>query len=192
MFLWKIGIFLWVCMVLQCRRSTLTHGKPFVALLECCSLLPADKPVLQTQTVSILWEIKVLLGCGIIFHHFTYGWLIMMGWDWCLRTTAITGLLFIPQVNVSGELWWWWCQLGIIADSSTRACWQSYQQRHLERVRGMDEGMRILHIQYLWCITGSFTSCKILQHRTSGFTFVCLLSAGIQYIFACSESLKCF
>jgi hypothetical protein len=70
-------------------------------------------------------------------------WLIMMGWDWRLRTGAITGLLFIPRVNVSGESWWWWCRLGITPGLSTRARWQSYQQRHLERVWGMDEGMKI-------------------------------------------------
>jgi hypothetical protein len=28
--------------------------------------------------------------------------LIMMVWDWRLRTAAITGLLFVPRVNVSG------------------------------------------------------------------------------------------
>jgi hypothetical protein len=38
---------------------------------------------------------------------------------------------------------------GITPDLSTRAHWQSYQQRHLERVGGMDEGMRISRIQYL-------------------------------------------
>jgi hypothetical protein len=31
-------------------------------------------------------------------------------------------------------------------DSSTKALWQSYQQRHLAQVGGMDEGMRILPI----------------------------------------------
>jgi hypothetical protein len=30
-----------------------------------------------------------------------------------------------------------------------RALWQSYQQRHLERVGGMDEEIRISRIQYL-------------------------------------------
>jgi hypothetical protein len=78
--------------------------------------------------------------------------------------------LFILRVNVSGEPWWWWCQLGITPDSSTRARWQSYQQRHLQRAGGMDEGMRILRIQYLWYVNGSFTCSKILRHGTSGFT----------------------
>jgi hypothetical protein len=98
-------------------------------------------------------------------------WLIVMEWDWRLRTVAITGLLFTPRVNVSGEPWWWrWCRLGITPDLSTRARWQSYQLRHLERVGGMDEGMRVLFIQYLWYVNGSFTCRKILWHGTSGFT----------------------
>jgi hypothetical protein len=47
------------------------------------------------------------------------------------QSAAITGLLFAP----SGWSWawepWWWCRLWVIHDSSTRALWQSYQQRHL-------------------------------------------------------------
>jgi hypothetical protein len=72
-----------------------------------------------------------------------------IGWDWRLRTAAITDLLFIPRVNVSGEQWWLWCQLGITPHSSTRAVWLSYQQRHLEQVGVIDEGMRILPIS-IW------------------------------------------
>jgi hypothetical protein len=59
---------------------------------------------------------------------------------------------------------------GITPDSSTRADWQSYQQRHLEQIGGMDEGMRILHIHYLLYVNRSFTCHKILRHGTSGFT----------------------
>jgi hypothetical protein len=73
------------------------------------------------------------------------------------------------RVNVSGEPWWWWCRLGVTPDLS-RARWQSYKLRHLERIRGMDEGMRILHIPYLWYVNGSSTCHKILRHGTSGFT----------------------
>jgi hypothetical protein len=58
----------------------------------------------------------------------------------------------------------------ITIDLSTRAHWKSYQQRHLERVGGMDEGMRILHIQYLRYVNGSFTCRKMLRHGTSGLT----------------------
>jgi hypothetical protein len=95
--------------------------------------------------------------------------LIVMGWDWRVRTAAITGLLFIHRVNVSGGPWWW-CRLGITPDLSTRARWQSYQQRHLERVGWMDEGVRILCFQYLWYVNGSFTCRNVLRHGTSGFS----------------------
>jgi hypothetical protein len=90
-----------------------------------------------------------------------------MGWDWRLWTAAITGLLFIPRVNVSGEPSWW-CRLGIPPDLSTRARWQSYQQRHLERVGGMDDGWEYMYIWYM-IRTGYFTCRKILWHGT-GFT----------------------
>jgi hypothetical protein len=99
----------------------------------------------------------------------SYYWLTdYVRWDWCLRTAAITGLLFIPQVMWMWELQWWWCWLGTTPDLSTRALWQSYQQTNLERVGGMGEGIRILHIQYLWYVSGSFTCYKMLWHGTSG------------------------
>jgi hypothetical protein len=58
-------------------------------------------------------------------------WLIMlMAWDISERRPM--GLLFIPQViREHGGPWRWWNQLGKTPDSSTRALWQSYQQRHL-------------------------------------------------------------
>jgi hypothetical protein len=112
----------------------------------------------------------------------------MMGWDWRLRTVAITGLLFILQVNVSGEPWWWCCRLGITLYLSTRARRQSYQQRHLERVGGMNEGMRILLIQYLWYVSGSFTCCKILRHGTSSFTSH--LKEGVLWIFIALRNMS--
>jgi hypothetical protein len=37
-------------------------------------------------------------------------------------------------------------------------------------VGGIDEGMRIVRIQYLWYVNVSFTCRKILRHGTSGFT----------------------
>jgi hypothetical protein len=98
-------------------------------------------------------------------------WLIMVGWDWHLRTAAITGLLFIPRVICErGEPWWWRCRLGITPNSSTRALWQSYQQRHLGKVGGMDEGVRILYIQYLWYVNESLICHQTLRHGSSGFT----------------------
>jgi hypothetical protein len=100
-------------------------------------------------------------------------WLIMVGWDWRLRTAATTGLLFIPGWTSAWEpcwRWWWWCRLGITPDWTTRALWQSYQQRHLERIGGMDDEMRISRIQYQRYLKGFLTCRKILRHETSGFT----------------------
>jgi hypothetical protein len=68
------------------------------------------------------------------------------------------------------EPWWWWCQLCITPESCTRALWQSYQHRHLERIGGQDVGVRILPIQYLKYLKGSLTWRKILRYGTSGFT----------------------
>jgi hypothetical protein len=59
-----------------------------------------------------------------------------------------------PIVHPPGECEWsvvvmmMMMSAGITPDLSTRARWQSYQQKHLERVGGMDKGMTILHIQY--------------------------------------------
>jgi hypothetical protein len=96
----------------------------------------------------------------------------MIGWDYVSEQQSPTGLLFIPRVICEhGEpWWWWWCRLGITPDSSTRALWQSYQQRHLGQVGGMEERVRILHIQYLWYLKGSLTCRKILLHGNLAFT----------------------
>jgi len=51
----------------------------------------------------------------------------------CLWTAATNG----PTVHYPGDIWaWrtmveWWCRQRKTPDSSTRALWQSYQQRHL-------------------------------------------------------------
>jgi hypothetical protein len=97
-------------------------------------------------------------------------WLITMGRDYVSEPQPQTGLLFIPRVICErGETQWWWCRLGITPDSSTKALWQSYQQRHLGQVGGMDEGVRILPIS-IWNTSRSLTCRKILRHGTSGFT----------------------
>jgi hypothetical protein len=89
----------------------------------------------------------------------------MMGWDYVSELWPPSGLLFIPQVMCEhGEPWWWWCQLGITPDSSTRALCQSYQQRHLEKVGRMDEGVRILPIR-IWNIS------RDLQHAVKSWDF---------------------
>jgi hypothetical protein len=55
-----------------------------------------------------------------------------MGWDWRLRTAVITGLLFIPQVNVSGEPWWWWwwltCLPELAGGPSSRDIWSEQEK----------------------------------------------------------------
>jgi hypothetical protein len=78
--------------------------------------------------------------------HIVIDWLIVCdGVRLCLRTAATNGPIFhLPgDMWARRAMWQWWCRLGITPDSSTRALWQSYQQRHLGQV-GLDEGMRIL------------------------------------------------
>jgi hypothetical protein len=61
------------------------------------------------------------------------------GFRLCLRTAATNG----PIVHPPGDMLIWRAMvimmLGITPDSCTGAVWQSYQQRHLERVGGMEE-----------------------------------------------------
>jgi hypothetical protein len=71
----------------------------------------------------------------------------MMGRDYVSELRPPTGLLFIPRVICErGGLWWWWCRVGITPYSSSRSLCQSYQQRHVGQVGGMDEVVRILPI----------------------------------------------
>jgi hypothetical protein len=80
-------------------------------------------------------------------------------------------LLFIPQVICgSGKPWWWWGQLGKTPDSSTRALWQSYQQRYLGASSGNRRMNENFASQHLRCFNGSSTFRKSLLHGTSGFT----------------------
>jgi hypothetical protein len=76
-----------------------------------------------------------------------------MGWYYVSELWPPTGLSFFPRVICEHwEPWWWWwrwCRLEITPDSSTRALWQSYQQRYMRQVGGMDEGVRILPIS-IW------------------------------------------
>jgi hypothetical protein len=52
----------------------------------------------------------------------------------------------------------------------------------------MEEGMRILHIQYLRYLKESLTRRKILRHGTSGFTFH--LKEGVLRIFIALKNLS--
>jgi hypothetical protein len=54
-----------------------------------------------------------------------------------------------PEWMWAWEPWRWWFRPRITPDSSTRPLWQSHQQKHLGRVGGMDEGVRILPIS-IW------------------------------------------
>jgi hypothetical protein len=116
------------------------------------------------------------------------GWLVMIGWDWRLRTVACTSLMFIPGWYAMWTMVWWsWLRLS--PNLSTRALWQppvlsggpvsrdisgSHQYRPvflpskttLERVRG-DEN---LVYPSPWDIKRSLTCRKILRYGTSGFT----------------------
>jgi hypothetical protein len=89
--------------------------------------------------------------------------LIMMGWDYVSELWPPTSLLFIPRVTCQhGGPWWWWCRLGITSDSSTRALWQPYRQRHLRQAGGTDEGVRILPIS-IW------NTSRDLQHAVKSY-----------------------
>jgi hypothetical protein len=95
-------------------------------------------------------------------------WLIMVGWE-CLGTAATNG----PIVHPPGDMWAWRAMVVVIPAGdnswlSTRALWQSYQQRHLEQGGGMDERVRFCFISKMKYLKGSFTSREILRQGTSG------------------------
>jgi hypothetical protein len=59
-----------------------------------------------------------------------------------------------PSLTYCSSPGWMWVSCGddddaggVTPDMSVRAHWQSYQQRRLERVWGMEEGVSILLIQ---------------------------------------------
>jgi hypothetical protein len=96
-------------------------------------------------------------------------WMIMWGETDISEPRPLLNYCSFPvgaEVMPAGDKFW----LLIPAGRTVRALWPSYQQIHLERVGRMEEGTRILRIQYLWYVKGSFTCRKILWHGTSGFT----------------------
>jgi hypothetical protein len=99
-------------------------------------------------------------------------WLTMMGWDCASQLRPPAGLLFIPRVICGHRQpwwWWWWCGLAITPDSSTRALWHFYQQRHLDQ--GMTKECEFcLSIGYPKYLVGSLTCRKILRNGTSSIT----------------------
>jgi hypothetical protein len=136
-----------------------------IAVLEYC-----------TQYVQIRCRFQLLLRYTIVIIK----WLCrLIDWLWWGETMSQNcghqrAYRSSPEWYVNMEKpwswWWWWCRLGITPDSSTRALWQSYQQRHVRQVGGMDEGVRILFIRYLRYLKGFLTRRKIIWHRNSGFT----------------------
>jgi hypothetical protein len=111
---------------------------------------------------------KHAVSCAI---KFLRGWLI----DWLIMwgvTDVSEQRPSLAYCSYPGWMWawWWWCRLGITPDSSTRALWHSYQQRYLGQEGGMDEGVRISRVKYLWYFNGSFACRKILRLGISGFT----------------------
>jgi hypothetical protein len=121
------------------------------------------------------WNLRRVL---LSFIHSLIDWLIdcfylfiMMGWDYVSELRPPTGLLFIPSVMCEhGEPWWWWCRLGITPNSSTRALWQSYQQRSLGASRRNGRRSANFAYQYLKYLKGPLTCRKVLRHGTFGFT----------------------
>jgi hypothetical protein len=91
----------------------------------------------------------------------------------CLRTAATNG----PIVHPPGDMWACRAMVVIIIIPAGDNFWlvhrsllQSCHQRHLGQVGGMDEGVRILSIQYLRWLKRSLTWRKILRRGTFGFT----------------------
>jgi hypothetical protein len=109
--------------------------------------------------------------------QFYFDLLIMLiGW-YVSEPRAPMSLLSIPLVICErGEprwwwsCWWWWCRLGKTPNSSTRALWQSYQQRRLGASRLNGWRSENFAYQYLWYVNRSLTCRKVLRHGTSGFT----------------------
>jgi hypothetical protein len=96
-------------------------------------------------------------------------WLCRWGWD-VSEPWLPTRLLFIPQVICECGKPWWRCQLGK-TDSSTRAPWQSYQQRHLGASRRNGRSQNFAY-SVSEILKGSLTWRKILRYGTSSFTSI--------------------
>jgi hypothetical protein len=113
-------------------------------------------------------------------HSFSYSFLLFScGSDWLIDWLCWVTLsqnwghqrdyCSSQVIREHGGPWWWLCRLGINPDSSTTALWQSYQQRHLEQVAGM-EGVRVLPIS-IWGTSKHFLhAVKSYDMGPSGFT----------------------
>jgi hypothetical protein len=173
----------------KCR----SHWQVFLWYDHCCEhscylwFKPTSTDIVRFQVLTaasmmfrvVFWDLHGSISqkttLNIIHRH----WLNMVGWDYVSEPRPPPVVLFIAQViRERGQpwWWWWWCRLGIIPDSSTIALWQSYQQKHLLQVGGMDEGVRIswmdmmMMMKYLRYLKESLTCRKILWHGTCNFT----------------------
>jgi hypothetical protein len=99
------------------------------------------------------YHITLHVSCDHLINWMTH----YVGWDWSLRTAAITGLLFIPQVNVSMEA------MVMLMMPAGDTSW------YLPELSGSPTS-RDIWSEYLWYNNGSLTCHKILQHGASGFT----------------------
>jgi hypothetical protein len=138
----------------------------------------------------LVWKGKVrlraffttaLVGVGVKLHAvltvwpcLNSGWLIdLLWWGETMSQNCVHQRAYwsSPQaICEHGEPWWWWCLLGITPDSSTRALWQSYQQRHLGVCRMNGRRSENFACHYMKDLKGSLTCRKILWYVTSGFT----------------------
>jgi hypothetical protein len=98
--------------------------------------------------------------------------IMSMWWDvWTMTTNK-------PIVRSPGDTWaWrnmveWWCWQGKTPDSSTRALWKSYQQRHLIASRRNRQKKWEFNRAKYFCsfLQVIFTCCKLLWHGASGIT----------------------
>jgi hypothetical protein len=97
--------------------------------------------------------------------------IMLMWWDtWTMTTNK-------PIVHPPGDTWaWrnmveWQCWQGK-TDSSTRALWKSYQQRHLIANRKNGQKKWEFNLAKYFCsfLQVIFTCCKLLWHGASGVT----------------------
>jgi hypothetical protein len=127
------------------------------------------EPELSLKTPRLIlrwdkqWQAWLLLAT-------TLGRLVMMDWDWRLRTAASTGLLFMMWTMIG----WYWLRL--IPNVSIRALWKPPVLSGGPTIRDISgasgrvgEENENLVYPSPWDFKIYFTCRKILRHGTSGF-----------------------
>jgi hypothetical protein len=121
--------------------------------------------------------ISLLVSCRDFCESTTMYRLVMVGWDWRLRTATSTGLLFIPGWSAMRATVWW-CWLRLTPNLSTRALWQPPVlaggpiSRDISGASGrVGEGNENLVYPSPWDFKRSFTCRKILRYGNTGFTY---------------------